>query len=67
MEPSKRPRMLRAKDVAMRLGVSIATFRRYTRSGECPPFRRLPTGILVFEDSAVEDWLAGLDRSGGKK
>jgi excisionase family DNA binding protein len=50
-------RLLTAREIAERLGVSTETVLRWTRRGELPGFR-LPSGGLRFCETAFEDWLA---------
>lgn len=50
-------RLLTAREVAERLGVSPATVLRWTRQGVLPGFR-LPSGALRYRESAIEAWLA---------
>jgi excisionase family DNA binding protein len=61
-------KLLTAKEVAEFLGISLSTFRRYMAAGECPPFRKLPTGVLRFDRTDVEHWFQELARfNGGMK
>jgi predicted DNA-binding transcriptional regulator AlpA len=55
---------LRAKQVAEMLGVALVTFRRYVKRGHCPPYARLPTGIMVWDVADVTAWLSELRRGG---
>jgi len=48
---------LRLKDVARLTGFAQSTLRRWITVGCCPPFRKTPTGILLFKQSDVEAWL----------
>lgn len=49
-------RLLTARIVAGRLGVSTATVLRWTRSGILPGFR-LPSGALRYREDRVEAWI----------
>jgi excisionase family DNA binding protein len=50
-------RLLTAREVACRLGVSTETVLRWTRSGDLPGFR-MPGGALRYDELALDDWLA---------
>jgi excisionase family DNA binding protein len=50
-------RLLTARQVADRLGVSAETILRWTRRGQLPAFR-LPGGALRYRDVDLADWLA---------
>jgi len=52
-----RVRLLTAREVAARLGVSSETVLRWTRAGKLPGFR-MPGGALRYLDEALEAWLA---------
>jgi excisionase family DNA binding protein len=49
-------RLLTAREVAERLGVSPATVLRWVRRGELPAIR-LPSGAIRFRESELEAWL----------
>lgn len=50
-------RLLTAREVAERLGVSSETVLRYVRKGILPAIR-LPGGAIRFREDWLEDWLA---------
>jgi excisionase family DNA binding protein len=50
-------RLLTARDVAERLGVSTETVLRWVRCGELPAFK-LPGGAIRFREDALDRWLA---------
>src|SRR5437763_15610973 len=52
-----RVRLLTAREVAARLGVSSETVLRWTRAGKLPGFR-MPGGALRYLDADLEAWLA---------
>jgi excisionase family DNA binding protein len=49
-------RLLTAREVADRLGVTAETVLRWTRRGELPAFR-LPGGAIRFREADLDDWL----------
>jgi excisionase family DNA binding protein len=50
-------RLLTARELAERLGVSAETVLRWTRRGEVPALR-LPGGAIRYRPGAIEAWLA---------
>lgn len=50
-------RLLTAREVGDRLGVSSETVLRWTRRGELPAIR-LPGGAIRYRPDALEEWLA---------
>ena len=50
-------KLLTARAVATRLGVSTETVLRWTRHGALPAFRH-PGGALRYQEDALEAWLA---------
>ncbi len=50
-------RLLTAREVADRLGLSVATVLRWHRDGRLPAFR-LATGVLRFDEADLERWIA---------
>jgi excisionase family DNA binding protein len=52
-----RVRLLTAREVAARLGVSTETVLRWTRARKLPGFR-MPGGALRYLDEELEAWLA---------
>jgi excisionase family DNA binding protein len=54
---SESDRLLTAREVAERLGVSTETVLRWVRRGELSAIR-LPGGALRFRETAFEAWLA---------
>jgi excisionase family DNA binding protein len=50
-------KLLTARTVAGKLGVSTETVLRWTRSGELPGFR-LPSGQLRYRQDDLDAWLA---------
>ena len=55
-------RLLTTRDVADFLGLSTETVLRRWRRGEIPGGIRLASNVLRFRESAIEEWLAGLER-----
>ena len=51
--------LLTPRQVAHRLGVSIATFRRHVRSGSLPAYQLGPHGAVRLDWDEVRDWLRG--------
>ena len=49
-------RLLTAREVGERLGVSTETVLRWTRRGDLPGFR-LPGGALRYRESDLSAWL----------
>ena len=49
-------RLLTAREIAQRLGVSAETVLRWARRGEVP-FIRLPGGAIRFREDEIEEWL----------
>jgi excisionase family DNA binding protein len=56
-------RLLTAREVAARLGVTAETVLRWTRRGELPAFK-LPGGAIRFREGELNDWLEA-HRNGG--
>jgi excisionase family DNA binding protein len=52
---SSHARLLRARDVAERLDLSVYTVPRWTKAGELPGFR-LPGGALRYREDEIEAW-----------
>ena len=50
-------RLLTAREVGDRLGVSTETVLRWTRRGDLPAFR-LPGRGIRYRESDLDDWLA---------
>ncbi|MGH3006526.1 MAG: helix-turn-helix transcriptional regulator [Gaiellaceae bacterium] len=59
-----RERLLTARELAERLGVSSETVLRWTRDGEVPAIR-LPRGSIRYRPDAIEAWLEGRATSAG--
>jgi len=56
---ARRPcRFLRIRDVAARIGVSIATTRRWVKSGTFPAQRRIGPNSVAWVESEIDDWCA---------
>ncbi len=52
--------LLSPAEVAVRLGVSIATVRRHIRAGRFPAYRLGPEGSAVRLDwEEIQEWLRG--------
>ena len=51
---------LRLKEVAKMTGFSQSTLRRWIAMGQCPAFRKTPTGILLFRPCDIKTWLDSL-------
>jgi excisionase family DNA binding protein len=49
-------RLLTAREVADRLGVTAETVLRWTRRGELPAFK-LPGGAIRFREAELDEWL----------
>ncbi len=56
--PAEVPQMLDARALGARLGLPVAFIRQLARTGRLPS-RRVGTR-LIFEESAIARWLAGL-------
>ena len=52
-------RLLAAREVAERIGLSTETVLRRWRAGEIPGFR-ISSNVLRFRESEVDAWLEGL-------
>jgi len=52
-------RLLRTRDVAELLDVSVETVLRWHRSGKLPGGRRLGANVLRFDRDELEAWLDG--------
>jgi hypothetical protein len=59
MDTPTLPRLLTLMDVALWLDLSVRQVRQMARRGEIPA-RTLPNGELVFEESALRNWLETL-------
>ena len=58
--------LLRARDVAERLDVSVETVLRWHRGGKLPGGRRLSSSILRFDAQEIEAWIEGMAGAGGE-
>ena len=58
-------RLLRTRDVADLLDVSVETVLRWHRSGKLPGGYRLASNVLRFSESALEAWLGGAREAPG--
>lgn len=56
--------LLRTAEVRERLRVSRSTLQRMRRRHGFPKPRRLSTGVLVFDEAEIEDWLKRQPRAG---
>jgi excisionase family DNA binding protein len=54
-------RLLTTRELAEYLGLSTEAVLRRHRRGEIPGGIRLASNVLRFRESAVEEWLAGLE------
>ncbi len=52
-------RLLTARQVAERFGVSVETVLRWHRSGRLPAGFRLATGVLRWSERELDAWLEG--------
>jgi excisionase family DNA binding protein len=52
-------RLLRSRDVAELLDVSVETVLRWHRSGKLPGGRRLGSNVLRFDRNELDVWLEG--------
>jgi predicted DNA-binding transcriptional regulator AlpA len=52
-------RLLRARDVATLLDVSVETVLRWNRAGRMPVGYRIASGVLRWRESEIEAWLEG--------
>jgi predicted DNA-binding transcriptional regulator AlpA len=50
-------RMLRRKEAALKLGVSVPTFWRYSKSPDFPAAFRLGPNAIGFDEKEIEAWL----------
>ncbi len=62
---SEEPRLLKAREVYERLGISKATLYRMIDRGEFPPPLKLSAGAKRWHSQDVEDFIAGLERGLG--
>jgi predicted DNA-binding transcriptional regulator AlpA len=51
--------LLRARDVATLLDVSVETILRWHRFGRLPPGYRIASGVLRWRESEIQAWLEG--------
>jgi excisionase family DNA binding protein len=58
-------RLLRTRDVAELLDVSVETVLRWHRSGKLPGGYRLASNVLRFRESDLERWLDGAQERPG--
>jgi len=58
MSANANDRLLTAREVADRLGLSVATVLRWHRAVRLPAFR-LATSVLRFDEGELERWVAG--------
>jgi excisionase family DNA binding protein len=58
-------RLLRTRDVADILDVSVETVLRWHRSGKLPGGHRLASNVLRFRESELEAWLHGVREASG--
>jgi len=49
--------LIPAREVAERLGLSVDTVRRWSRSGRLPEGFRLSTGVLRWSETELAEWL----------
>lgn len=49
--------LLRESDVQAELNVSVATLRRWRKSGKGPAFLKLEGGAIRYEREALAEWL----------
>ncbi len=52
-------RLLTARELAERFGVSVETVLRWHRAGRLPGGYRLATGVLRWREDEVDGWLEG--------
>jgi excisionase family DNA binding protein len=57
-------RLLTARQLADRLGVSAGALLRWTRAGEVPAVK-LPSGAIRYRPDAIEAWLAEREMADG--
>jgi predicted DNA-binding transcriptional regulator AlpA len=58
------PRIIRRKALAERLGVSLPTLDRWTRSGRIPKPKKLGARIVGWPSSTVDSFVCKLARQG---
>jgi len=58
--------ILRPREVARRLGVSMATLYRWSAAGHLPRPLKVGPGASGWRESEIIDYLAGRPRSGAK-
>ena len=56
-------RLLTTRELAEYLGLSSETVLRRWRRGEIPGGIRLASNVLRFRESAIQEWLAELERA----
>jgi len=54
---SKTIEWLSVNELCVTLGITRSTFDRWLKKGEVPPYRRLPSGKLLFHPADVQEWL----------
>uniref|UniRef100_A0A6M3M9V5 Putative DNA binding, helix-turn-helix domain containing protein n=1 Tax=viral metagenome TaxID=1070528 RepID=A0A6M3M9V5_9ZZZZ len=52
-------RILRANEVARRLGVTVDTLARWRRTGQGPRWQRIGCRVVGYSAMALEVWLEG--------
>jgi excisionase family DNA binding protein len=52
-------RLITAREIAERLGVSVETVLRWRRSGKLPAGYRLASGVLRWREDELDRWLEG--------
>ena len=57
-------RLLTARELAARLGVSTGALLRWTRAGQVPAVK-LPSGAVRYRPEAIEAWLAKREMADG--
>lgn len=56
-------RLLTTRELAELLGLSTEAVLRRWRAGKIPGGIRLATNVLRFRESAIDEWLADLERA----
>ena len=57
-----RPRLLKTDEVARRLGIATRTAERWRTAGVGPRHLRLSTGVIRYDERAIEEFLAASER-----
>ena len=57
-----RPRLLKTAEAAQRIRVATRTLERWRGDGVGPPHLRLSTGVIRYDERAIEEFLSASER-----